>query len=195
MSTPKLFSASINEEGASNVKRGKIPSGLINAMGGQKGDMLQFEVTGKFITGGRILKGKAADEARAQVFQQSRTATPAKPKAQATAKTPAKPTKPTKPAAQVKPQRPSAPAKTPAKPQRPVAPAAQSKPQRPAAKPTLAASAAKVAGGGKKAAPVAPKKVAAPAAKGNGRKTSVAYETPAKPTKAGSAKPKFSLSK
>lgn len=179
----KTFSATINEEGASAVKRGKIPSGLINALGGEKGNMIQFEVTGKFITGGRILRGREAEAARKSVFQQSRLKPASKPKAPAPAPVAAKPAKPTRPVA-VKPVAVKPVAAKPVKPTKPVA-----------VKSNLASAASKLAENGKVAQKVAPKKVAAVKGKANGRKTSVAYEIPAKPIKVGSGKSKTSLSK
>ena len=75
MATMQKFSCAINEEGPSRVKRAKVPSGLINLLGGEKGDQLEFEVTGKMITGGRILRGRAAEAARNVVHSQSRPVT------------------------------------------------------------------------------------------------------------------------
>lgn len=58
------FHAAINEEGPSRVLRGKIPAGLLKQMGASKGDYLELEVSGKFLTGGRIVRGKEADKIR-----------------------------------------------------------------------------------------------------------------------------------
>jgi len=180
MATVK-FHATINEEGASNTKRGKIPSGLINALGGKKGDMIEFEVTGKVMTGGRIIRGREAEAARGMVFTQSKPAQSAARRAPAKVTAPVKPTRPTRPVA----------SKQPTRPTRPVAPVAK----KAVAPNALANAAKKVAGNGKTVAKVAPKKVASPTPKPSGRKTSVAYETPATKGKAGSGKPKFSLTK
>lgn len=68
----RTFHATVNEESIHKVKRAKLPSGLIVMLGANKGDVIEFEVTGRQITGGRVLTGKAATEAKAQALNQSR---------------------------------------------------------------------------------------------------------------------------
>ena len=133
MSEPKLFRAAINEEGPSKTKRGKIPAGLINMLGGEKGDFLELEVSGKFITGGRIVRGKEAQKIwdSGENLTQSRVAKPSKSKA---AKAVAKKAVPEKKVVK-KTARPTKKA-TPVKKTKPVAPKAPAKPVKKAAKPT-----------------------------------------------------------
>ena len=74
------FHATINAEGPSATLRGKIPSGLINALGGAQGDMIEFEVeqNGKHTTliGGRIVRQGTREYSTAQdnIHRQSRVA-------------------------------------------------------------------------------------------------------------------------
>jgi hypothetical protein len=65
MAQTNKYHATIGAEGANEILRGKIPSPLIQQMGGNKGDMIEFEVTGKMITGGRVIRGRDADRIRA----------------------------------------------------------------------------------------------------------------------------------
>lgn len=75
------FTATLNEEGSTGSTRGKIPATMINQMGGADGDVIEFEVQGKYIVGGRIIKGKEAQKLRST--RQMFSGGSAKPKAKA----------------------------------------------------------------------------------------------------------------
>ena len=88
-----VFSAAINEEGASRTKRGKIPSGLIEAIGGQQGDRIKFEVQGRRIIGGAVVKSGTREFnelAEASHVQSRATSTAGETKAAVAPKVPAK---------------------------------------------------------------------------------------------------------
>lgn len=194
----KIFTATLHGEGPTkSTVRGKIPTGLVRLLGGDIGDVIEFEVTGKIITGGRLLKGdtKKADEAKANAYSQSRgndipkrqTSAPVKklkkPTVEKAGKIKDRPKRPIKklkkPVASVAKTVAKKVVKKPAKPQKPVVKkptkaqhTAISKPSRPVkAKPTQ-------------------KKAQAKSVKSNKRKTSVTFERPSLPKKSGSAKPK-----
>lgn len=58
------FTATLNKEGSTGSIRGKIPASLVNALGGQDGDVMEFETNGRTIVGGRIITGKEAKALR-----------------------------------------------------------------------------------------------------------------------------------
>lgn len=86
------FTATLNREGSTGSVRGKIPATLVSAMGGDDGDVIEFEVNGKTLVGGRIIRGKEAQKLRAagrQTFT-SPAAKPVKAQPKVSAKAPAK---------------------------------------------------------------------------------------------------------
>lgn len=98
MAQEKTFSFSVREEGPSKTIRGKIPSGVLTQIGAKDGDIVELTTTGKFITGGRVLRGRDAQAARESRYTQSRTvekkkATPPEPKVKAPVRKSAPPAK------------------------------------------------------------------------------------------------------
>lgn len=81
------FTSNLTMEGSTGSVRGKVPASLIRAMGGGHGDVIEFEVNGKHLVGGRIISGKEAQRIRSvrQDFGRAeaapRAAVPAKSKA------------------------------------------------------------------------------------------------------------------
>lgn len=144
MST-KTFVCTINTEGPNDIKRAKVPTGLINQMGGEKGDGIEFTVTGKTLTGARIVRaGKKMEEAKKlsdnQGARGANFAKAAQPKAQV------KPQPAGKVAPKVKPQVKPAPAQPAVKPKAGKATPKSTVPLvRPQVKPKAAGSAAKIA--------------------------------------------------
>lgn len=65
---PKIetYTANLSREGSTGSVRGKIPATLISAMGGDDGDVFEFQVNGKTLVGGRIITGKEARDLRKQ---------------------------------------------------------------------------------------------------------------------------------
>jgi antitoxin component of MazEF toxin-antitoxin module len=80
----QTFTASLSVEKSGSI-RGKIPAQLVTALGASSGDVLEFQVNGKVLVGGRVLKGKDADKARQSrpVFGRERTGTAVKKPAKA----------------------------------------------------------------------------------------------------------------
>lgn len=56
------FHASISEEPSTGSVRGKIPSKLVQALGAEANDVIEFTVKGDIITRGRVLSSKEARE-------------------------------------------------------------------------------------------------------------------------------------
>lgn len=75
---PKIetYTANLSREGSTGSVRGKIPATLISAMGGDDGDVFEFQVNGKTLVGGRIITGKEARSLRAQGRQNFGSAAP-----------------------------------------------------------------------------------------------------------------------
>lgn len=76
----QTFTANLSKEGSTGSTRGKIPATLISAMGGEDGDVMEFQVNGKTLVGGRIIRGKEAQRLRAsrQNFGQAAPSAPRK---------------------------------------------------------------------------------------------------------------------
>lgn len=59
MAAIEKFRATVSQE-ASGVVRGKIPAGLTKALRAEDGSVIEFEVQGRLIIGGKVLNSKEA---------------------------------------------------------------------------------------------------------------------------------------
>lgn len=98
MAKIETFTANLTKEGSTGSVRGKVPATLISAMGGGDGDVIEFQLNGKTLVGGRIITGKEARSLRSQGRQNFGSAAPvakktavAAPKAKANGRAVAKP--------------------------------------------------------------------------------------------------------
>lgn len=66
MAKIETFTANLTREGSTGSVRGKVPATLISAMGGNDGDVIEFQLNGKTLVGGRIITGKEARGLRSQ---------------------------------------------------------------------------------------------------------------------------------
>jgi hypothetical protein len=66
MAKIESFTANLSREGSTGSVRGKIPATLISAMGGDDGDVIEFQINGKTLVGGRIISGKEARAIRSE---------------------------------------------------------------------------------------------------------------------------------
>jgi len=109
------YYATVSQEGETGPIRGKIPTGLVRDLRADSGDMIEFEVQGRMIVGGKVLTEKEANRVRndraSEVTVVKKTATKAKAKVKAStapAKTKSKVVEKTKTKTKAK----TAPAKT-----------------------------------------------------------------------------------
>lgn len=65
MAAIEKFHATVSEE-ASGVIRGKIPAGLTKALRAESGSVIEFEVQGRLIIGGKVLNSKEAARYKAE---------------------------------------------------------------------------------------------------------------------------------
>lgn len=60
MAKKTTFLATIQREGSAGSVRGKIPAGLVKAIGAKEGDVVEFSVHGTTLVGAQVLTGKDA---------------------------------------------------------------------------------------------------------------------------------------